>query len=182
MYLDGQKIANKLSKSVNKEIKIIKKLLEDYNTTLFELCDEPLALSEVLCLGFDFWKENPLTNENSDSTIPWHVKQNISHAFLLMERCDEEVAMLRADMERTVKYFANRVTIISRRVELLSDEDGYSRGSKCLLERLKLESELLLQKANAALTRVIDTSCPDIGDEDSDTSEDDYSDTETRVM
>ena len=57
-FLDGQKIAKKLSISITKETKGVKCLLEEYLLIFDELqCDGPLpSLSEVLCLESDFWK------------------------------------------------------------------------------------------------------------------------------
>ena len=138
-------------------MKRIKRFLEDYNTAMYEMqCESPLpCISEILFLGSDFWKVNP-SIKLTDSSIPWQVKEELSQAFLVMQRSDEEVLMLEADMTTMMHYLFNRLMVISKRLDdMTSDEDSYSRGARSLLEHLKLETELQHQRALTAFSQFI---------------------------
>ena len=113
---DEQKIAKKLCCSIAKESKRIRILLEDYNAAAYELQSEEstVSLADVLSLGFDFWTHASHSNCSSGEDIPWKVKEEICQVFLMIQRSDKELVMLKADMLSTVAYWFKRRTSIAR--------------------------------------------------------------------
>ena len=96
-YLGGQKIAKRLSGQILKETKKIKALLLDYNICPFEVeisteeTFDPSVLSSKL--------ESTLRSRSSV------VKQDIIQASLLIQRSEEEIAMLQNEIENTLTFY-----------------------------------------------------------------------------
>lgn len=161
-YADGQKIAKKLCCNITKETKRVKTLLEDYNSALFELQtgDLPVSMSEILSLSSDFWADHLTSNQTDSQQIPLKAKEEITQAYFMIQRSDEEITLLRADMLATIKYWSRRRAIITDKLVQLatgsSSENLYLRGSKCLLQRLRWDAELHQVRATAMFSQCID--------------------------
>ncbi len=131
---DGQKIAKKLGSSIIKETRVVRRLLEQeqYNLAANELADSPVALEDALSLKSEFWTSNSPTLPSS--SIPWKTKEEeIIQTFLLMKRCEEEKALLKLEMESTVQYWFNQVTVVTNKIDELNSGlsgDQYTSGVK----------------------------------------------------
>ncbi len=92
LFSDGQKIATRLCKQINKENKIIK-------TVLNQLCvEENLKepqFSVVIDTTSSFWEDNCDSNVLSgEDMIPLTKKREITHNYLLLSRSKEELEMI----------------------------------------------------------------------------------------
>ena len=131
-FLDGQKIAKKLSVQISKETKKIKVLIPDYNTcrtiqgeamiSLQEALD-PVALSQTMY---------------SESLHPSKSRQEITDAYLMIKRTTEEISMLRNDIFHTIKYYDDLKNAVEKALLPLSvEQDCFSRGAVSLLKSKK---------------------------------------------
>ncbi len=154
---DGQKIAKKLGSSITKETRVVRRLLEQYNLAVNELADSPVALEDVLSLKSEFWTSNSPTLPSS--SIPWKTKEEIIQTFLLMKRCEEEKALLKLEMESTVQYWFNQVTVVTKKIDELNSGlsgDQYTSGLKSLLQSKRQSSENHYHRATAAFTQFVE--------------------------
>lgn len=159
-FIDGQKIAKKLASSISKEMKKLRQFLEEYNAICCEVHEEfsPVALSEVISISSDFWGPSSCL---SDSTVPWKLKKDIIQAYLVMQRSEEEMDLLKLDMQATIYYWYNRFQCISRKIkeiDSLDAENSFLRGAKCCLLRLQWKAHLYHSKALIAFSDIIEVS------------------------
>ncbi len=168
---------------------MIKKLWQEYTTATFGLdSNEDLPdFKDILKPSSEFWsreQSEPCTLSN----IPWKVKVEIINAFLLTKRCEEEIQMLKSDMQETVLYWFQVVSNVSVKLEELhSLNDPFTRGTKCKLLQLKEHASLQYHQAtrifSAHIPLLVSPSIPssisELCEDDSDTeSESDISDIE----
>ena len=142
---------------------MIRILLEDYNAATYELqSEEPaVSLADVLSLSSDFWMHNSHSNCTADPGIPWKVKEEISQAFLMIQRSNEELVMLKADMLSTIAYWFERGTsIVSILDELkcLREDPSLPEGSKMLVEPYGVRSRVTLPQSCCNVRTVCRTS------------------------
>lgn len=162
-YTDGQKIAKRLSSSITKETKKAKELLMEYNETSSQLdiCREhsPLQLQEVLPINSELWQSSPLPECMTSRSVPWHSKREIIQAFLLKQRCEEELQLLEDAMRNVLEYWSNRIAAITGEIEQLQENDDglaqFNIGAINSLKHLLWESELQISKAVASFRNII---------------------------
>ena len=149
-YVDGQKIATKLSKQITKETKNLKSLRQNYNAclsqddssgviTIEEVLD-PVKLEErlralgVWCLG----------------TMP--EKREVMDSYLMLCRSKEEQAMLKDELQTLSSFYeVKKDHLLKVCTEMKSLTDNiYNRGVLSLLYRLLQEVTNLLQGARDA--------------------------------
>lgn len=156
MDADGQKIAKKLCSSIAKETKRCRSILGDFNACILELNgDAPVVLSDVLSLTSKFW--NQPSSRISAHKVPWKAKEEVIQAFLLFKRSGEELGLLKEDMMCTLRYWCQRLNIITEKLTELDcmEEDLYLRGAKCMLEQLRWEAEFSHGKAAVMFSQCI---------------------------
>ena len=104
--LDGQKIAKRLSSSINKETNTAKKLLHEYNVASSVVNDVHVAFStnDILSLDSNFWQPTM----SSSSKLPWGTQKEITSAYLLIKRTGEELSLLRKEVQRVLVTASNR--------------------------------------------------------------------------
>ena len=148
-YLDGQKIAKRLSGQILKETKKIKALLLDYNICPFEVeisteeAFDPSVLSSKL--------ESTLRSRSSV------VKQDIIQASLLIQRSEEEIAMLQNEMENTLTFYHQKIKIIEAEIVKQTQAEvttDFTRGSVALLHYLRLKVMKAIDDCNSRFSIV----------------------------
>ena len=183
--IDGQKIAKRLSRSINKETNTAKKLLQEYNIASSVVNDAHVAFStgEILCLDSDFWQPTV----SSSSKLPWSTQKEITSAYLLMKRTGEELSLLSEEAERVLMYCRQQKELLARQIHhTRSSKDQYSKGLISLLLRKLADVESYHSKAVATFAKVdglltssetIPSTCSDYesdSDDDSDYIEEKY--------
>ena len=81
VYIDGQKIAKRLSANITKETSTAKKLLQEYNAaaSVVKEAHIPICVEEVLLPDSDFWQ--PAVP--SSSPLSWNTKKtSLVHIYL----------------------------------------------------------------------------------------------------
>ena len=153
--VDGQKIAKKLSVGITKETKRYKTLLEEYNLAGHELqsTDPQASLSDILVPNSDFWNSHAFIKTESSNQISWKEKEEIIQAFLIIQRSEEELLLLKEDMHATVRYWFTRIKHIEEKLSELSPTTGelYIKGARCLLQHLLWEATLQYSRATGKL-------------------------------
>ena len=180
---DGQRIAKRLSSSVNKETSRARQLLNDYNTVSSEISTSfsPLILSDVLPADADIWqKYSPDTS--TPVHVPLSVKKDITDAHFLMKRCEEELQLLTAEMHNSLTHWVNCAESIKESIATLrSDSSQYSRGLTSLLQQRLWVIELTHSRAQDAFGDILsglssitqyDLNESDFSDSDLDSDED----------
>lgn len=171
--IDGQKIAKKVSLQIGAETKRLKALLEDYKACL--PVDECPELTE---------------NEVFDPTIIEHKLQELGvwcdtitgerreamDAFLMLQRSEEDLCMLREEAQNVVHYYSRRKSVIEKTIKEMKElnDDAFNKGMTALLHKqLEQDSQLMIEASQVCETMnkddVIDE---DLLSYDSDSSED----------
>ena len=76
--------------------------------------------------------------------------------YLLMQRSEEEMQLLKDDMYATLTYWLERIECIAKAIKEISfSADRFSRGATCSLQQLKWEAELHLSTAIEAFGSLI---------------------------
>ena len=103
--IDGQKIAKRLSVNITKETRTAKKLLQEYNTAASTVNDAhiPICLEEALLPDSDFWQTVHVAMPGS-SALSWSTKKDITSAYLLKKRSEEELCLLKEEMQNVLVY------------------------------------------------------------------------------
>ena len=160
-FLDGQKIAKKLSISITKETKGVKCLLEEYLLIFDELqCDVHSLLSLKFFVLNQIFGKSTHYQLSRQMQVFLGKSEEIAQAYLVTKRSNEELRILEVEMTAVIQYLFNRVMVIVGRLnELIFDcEDSYTRGAISLFKHLKLEAELHHQKAVTMFSKVINVS------------------------
>lgn len=114
LYSDGQAIAIKLAKQIDKVVKSIHKTLAEINGYLPD--DVPRIL-------YDDAKDprNGIYSEVQEDgdTVPAIVRRQIIDLSCLHNRCQEELDLLKEEMNRLVSFLRNEITLIDESVDAL---------------------------------------------------------------
>lgn len=111
-YADGQAIAIKLAKQIDKVVKSIHKTLSEINGCL------PNDVPQIL---YDDAKD-PKSSIYSEvqeegDTVPALVRRQIIDLFCLHNRCQEELELLKEEMNRLVSFLQNEIRLIDESVD-----------------------------------------------------------------
>lgn len=131
-FSDGQAIAIKLSKQINKVVKSIHKTLSDVNGYVAD--DIPKILYENA--------KHPRSSiysavQEEGVTVPALIKRQMIDLFCLQNRCQEELDLLKLEMNRPVSFLQNKMRFINESVDaLLPDTDTpFNAGFIACLKR-----------------------------------------------
>ena len=151
---NGQKIARRLSISITKETGNARKLLSDYcaASSLVGSSIE-VTLAEVLSPDSDFWKTPPpqTLSPHLSQDLSWDVKKDITQAYLLIKRSEEELDLLSEEKNNVLSYWVKQKVIINQEIHDVAEDSctPHSTGSVALLKKRLLEVE---QKHSSSLS------------------------------
>lgn len=172
-HADGQKIAKRLSKSITKETATARNILDNYNSILSTIGDEPCSLQDVLCPDAKFWEQN----QQSNIAMTWGAKKDLIQAYLLLKRSEEELAHLEKERLNTLDYWFKLKSAINKHLLSLEPYDKYSMGVIALLKTRLSTAEYYHSACKAAFATIDhDDDHDDSNNEES--SEDEQSDFE----
>ena len=176
MCIDGQKIAKRLSANITKETSTAKKLLQEYNAaaSVVKEAHIPICVEEVLLPDSDFWQ--PAVP--SSSPLSWNTQKDITSAYLLKKRCDEELCLLQEEMQNVLLYCRQFEELLNNLIDnTQSNEDQYSRGLASLFLKKLKDVRLYHSAAEATFVKVdgvlLSTETISNSDNESDTSDED---------
>lgn len=154
MCIDGQKIAKRLSVNITKETRTAKKLLQEYNTAASAVNDAhiPINVEEALLPDSDFWQTVAIP---SSSVLSWSTKKDITSAYLLKKRCEEELCLLKEEMLNVLVYCRQFKELLNNLIDnTRSNEDQYSKGLASLLLKKLEDVRHYHSTAEATFTKV----------------------------
>ncbi|KAK3716896.1 hypothetical protein QZH41_017010 [Actinostola sp. cb2023] len=127
-YADGQAIAIKLSKQVNKATVHLQKTLVRLNATTQEDGQDDIAFNDVKDPSSDVYANLSLELPRHD--IPYSVRKRIIELDCLKKRCEEENSMVNVEMKRLVSFYETQITLISSHLDQLNSRTAspYSSG------------------------------------------------------
>ena len=166
VYIDGQKIAKRLSGQILKETKRIKTLLLNYSVcpSKVELSIKEALDPSVLSIKLD--------HRSKSKTMA--VKQDLLQARLLIQRSQEEIDMIQCELHNTLAFFQRKKdTIDTEIVKLKLFNNDFARGSIALLQHLKLKVTKAIDDCACRFAIVTDSDVTDpqaLANEESDSS------------
>ena len=134
-FSDGQAIAIKLSKQIDKVVKSIHKTLSDVNGYLAD--DLPRILYED---AMDPRSSIYSAIQEEGDTLPALIRRQMIDLFCLQNRCQEELDLLKEEMNRLVSFLQNKIRFIDESVDaLLRDTDTpFNAGLIACLKRKRM--------------------------------------------
>ena len=144
-YIDGQKIAKKLSLQISKESSKIQSLLKEYNS-----CELPSPHANSLSTSDVFNPsilEDQLKQLGTWCSVASGEKREIIDSYLILCRSQEEISMLQEDADNCVTYYKNREDVILQEINKHSLETLFDKGAVALLHSLLAENSLLLNES-----------------------------------
>ena len=118
----------------------------------------PVSIIDALAPDSTFWRcpDDDYTPER----IPLSTKRDITDAFLIQKRCDEELLLLKNEMHNVIHYWNEKGKCITKLLAQLieSDDSQFNRGAQCLLKKLLWQVELIRSRSLSAFSTVIPVS------------------------
>ena len=114
---DGQAIAIKLSKQINRVTDLLKKCMQNYNS----LGGQPITFENVKdpC-GPLYSASSPAALLPTADPVPQSIKKQLIDLFCLQERCKEEVELLKKEMIQLMSYIFRESELIERHTQSCS--------------------------------------------------------------
>ncbi len=148
-FLDGQKIAEKVSSQISKETKLISRsMVEDYNACSIEGDSQPAIMAEEVLNPITFEDKLQVLGVWCQGTEP--EKREMMDSYLKLCRSIEELCMLTEEVKNMVIFYEQkkRKSIEKSIAVVSSGEDSvYNRGISSLLHILLEYSSSLLHQA-----------------------------------
>ena len=133
-FSDGQAIAIKLSKQIDKVVKSIHKTLSDVNGYLAD--DLPQILYEDA--------KDPRSSiysavQEEGDTLPALIRRQMIDLFCLQNRCQEELDLLNEETSCLVSFLQNQIKVIDESVDALQPDTDTPFNAR-LIASLKKET------------------------------------------
>ncbi|XP_031574572.1 uncharacterized protein LOC116308321 [Actinia tenebrosa] len=126
-YADGQAIATKLSKQIDKVVKSINKTLSEVNGLL------PVDKQILYVEAKDPKSSLYSTMTDGGTTVPATLRRQIIDLSCLSKRCEEETNMLKEEMRRLVSFIHEQIRLIDEYVDTLQPDVPLNAGlTACL--------------------------------------------------
>ena len=148
MFIDGQKIAKKLSKQISKITSSIRHILSQYNEMALKNKEAGISLSNALDLNSAIWCSQLSV---ADTNIPIELKHSIVQSILEVRRSNEELDLVKEEMRSVINCYEQNISKIDETIALIKmkEANAVNQGSISLLIRLRWTSEMMLDKAKS---------------------------------
>lgn len=124
--LDGQYMASRISKGIQRETQKLKRLLHNYN----QLVSKHLSWKDVTDLSSTIW--NPI-DSNDSSLPPRSIRLAAINAYVKKLRATEEKELIKAEMHNVVSFYFNQYKEINGLLDTVLSNSDFSRGCLVLL-------------------------------------------------
>ncbi len=166
--------------------------MSQYNQLCVQTGEIQIALPEILNVNSPIWS----SNQSIDPSIPADAKNDVIQSFLELNRCDEELCLIKDEISCVLFYYRTKISLINSTISniqsltLTKENNAYNTGSIALLIKLRWSMELLLEKAESVNFKWDDSKNQDSSssnelDDDADessNSEVEYSDNEFDIF
>jgi len=147
-YIDGQKIAIRLSRRINVVSKQLKTTINRYNV------NQPPSIQvqwkDATDLSNDIYKGAVFTS----SSTPHYIKAQAVELLQKISRCKEEITRLDKEMKCCSQHFITKYKGLNESICALESAEiqgGYTKGSICLLKRSLHLCRFELQSLNCLM-------------------------------
>ena len=170
VHVDGQKIANKLSKQITKITSTIRSLLARHNSLCKDIGETSLSMSDILDVESEVWSHQSNQDTPGMVWISTSTKHDIIQSYMLIKRCEDEIAMVTDEMDCLKEYYRTQISVVSSTITDLESKPStaFTQGAISLLVKLKWSLELLLHKATTTFNEYFSTTSASIHIDDSD--------------
>lgn len=172
--IDGQKVAKKVSSQISSETKVLRSLMEDYNTCQSVGEYQPIAFDEALdptsiecrLQALGVWCQGTVNPE----------KRDIMDSYLMLCRSKEDLCMLKEEAQNILTFYETRRNSLLKVLEEVKSaaDNYYSRGITSLLHAMLGNTKVLLHQAQKAIADMCEENEDELYSSDSDLE--DYSD------
>ena len=125
---DGQYMASRISRGIQRETQKLKKLLHKYN----QLVSDHLSWKDVTDLSSSTW--NP-ADGNNITLPPRSIRLAAIDAYVKKLRATEENELIKTEMRNVISFYLNQYDDINRLLDSFHSNSEFSRGCLVLLNR-----------------------------------------------
>ena len=125
---DGQYMASRISRGIQRETQKLKRLLHNYN----QLVSEQLSWKDVTDLSSSIW--NP-TDDNNISLPPRSIRLAAIDAYVKKLRAAEEKELLKTEMCNVISFYLNQYNEMIRLLDSFQSNSEFTRGCLVLLNK-----------------------------------------------
>ena len=123
---DGQYMASRISKGIQRETQQLKRLLTNYN----QLVPKHLSWKDATDLSSSIW--NPI-DSNDTSLPPRSIRLAAIDAYVKKLRATEEKELIKAEMHNVISFYFNQYNEINGLLDSVPSNSDFSRGCLVLL-------------------------------------------------
>ena len=152
-FSDGQAIAIKISNQIGKVVNEMKRELSSFN----DLGKNEIDFMEIKDPQSPIYSSF-LKNEPDGNCIPTTIKKRLVELTHLLDRCEEELSMVKEEMKTLENFIQYQITEIEKYI--LSKgvcENSCDKGLHCLLLKKQLMHKKYLQSLHDTWSDIIDT-------------------------
>ena len=142
-------MANRLSRRITIVSSQLKSLIKEHNTKATghdKLTWETATELNALSTASGIYQSHP--------TIPDSVKKEACDAQILLERAEEEISMLKEEMNNTFAYYIKENEDLSCAIQSVAAETQFQRGTLALLHMARFNCEKHLSRLNSAFNTI----------------------------
>ena len=153
--LDGQYLSSRLSRNINNQSSLLKRLLAQYNNLSSISPKENLTWAEATDISSARWMK---CSYEEGLCVPRDVKLNAIKYHHLLLRCDEEVKLLCKEMESCLSFcMGDWEELMNAITEIMENPcSKYSNDALTLLQLERLKCEAKLTKLVSSFSHYVD--------------------------
>ena len=167
-FVDGQSIAARLAKQVNRVTKQVKKDIEKFNNDehgSVQSLPSNITFDGIKDPDCEFWLTlQPESRQQEIPTVPLNVKRKAIDLCHLLDRSKEEQVLLKDEMKNTFSHFFHQHELISDFLVALSQDteivDDRQYGAQLFARKKLLDIEFTLLKLSKVFSGHIDVEMP----------------------
>lgn len=155
-YADGQYLASRLSKNLNKLSSRLKQLIEDYNSLPGVCAADCLSWKDITNLGFIHWYTNSFGS--SEAYVPKKIQFDaIKHHHLVL-RSEEEIQLLETEMKAAVSFYLKDWHELVSAVKKIRAMPSslYNNGALQVVQMTRLRCEEMLHGLVASYSQYVE--------------------------
>ena len=151
-FIDGHKIARRISKQITQQTKKLKVALGYYNaaSVVLDPSCSPVSFSAITSTDSSFWR----TSFSDCRKAPSDVQHDLIHNYLLLKRSGEELELLKQDVDNTLRYYSFESKVLLELLQQLEcqSSSAYLNGCAAMLKQRLMQVHQLIGKATDTIS------------------------------
>lgn len=150
-YIDGQALAIKLPNQIGKVVTEMKRSLASFN----DLCENEFNFDEIKDPQSEIYS-TVTQDQVYNSNVPTKIKKRLVELTCLKDRCQEELSMVKEEMETLVNFIRSQISEINKYATAKSAcRDRFEKGLISTLLKKRFVHEKYLQSLKDSWKHVI---------------------------